>query len=143
MIIIAPYAQKLRSGKQNPKDYPYWKELIQLINEPIVQIGVDGEEQLVEDFRKNLSLEDLSGLVKECRTWIAVDSFFQHFAWDLGKYGIVLWGQSDPVIFGHPDNTNLLKDRRYLRQNQFLLWDMAEYNTECFVQPEDVIKYLK
>lgn len=143
MIIISPYAQKLRSGKRNPKDYPYWKQLIQLIDEPIVQVGVDGEEQLVEDFRKNLSLEDLSALVEQCRTWIAVDSFFQHFAWDLGKYGIVLWGQSDPVIFGHPENTNLLKDRRYLRQNQFLLWDMAEYNTECFVLPEDVIKYLK
>ena len=33
MIIIAPYAQKLRNGKNNPKNYPfeYWTKLIELI----------------------------------------------------------------------------------------------------------------
>ena len=142
MILISPYAKKLRNAKENPKNYPYWKELISLIDEPIIQIGIDGEEQLVEDFRKNNSLKELETLVHECRTWISVDSFFQHFAWDLSKYGIVLWGQSDPVIFGHPENTNLIKDRFHLREKQFWFWDQCEYNFDCFVQPEEVIKYI-
>jgi hypothetical protein len=143
MIIIAPYAQKLRNGKNNPKNYPWWPELITSIKyDTIVQIGVEGEIQLVEDFRKNLSLGELKELVLECRTWISVDSFFQHFAWDLRKPGIVLWGQSDPLIFGHPENTNLLKDRKYLREKQFWLWEQCEYNAEAFVRPEEVIKYL-
>lgn len=142
MIIIHPFARPLMNGKPNPKNYPYWKQLIQLINEPVVQVGVEGEEQLVEDFRKNLSLQQLNELVKECRTWISVDSFFQHFCWDIGKHGIVLWGQSDPVIFGHSENVNLLKDRIYLRKDQFLIWDKAEYKPESFVQPHEVIKFL-
>jgi ADP-heptose:LPS heptosyltransferase len=142
MIIIAPYAQKLRNGKNNPKNYPWWPELISLINEPIVQIGIEGEIQLVEDFRKNLPLNELKSLVLECRTWISVDSFFQHFAWDLNKPGIVLWGQSDPLIFGHPENTNLLKDRKYLREKQFWWWEQCDYNAEAFVKPEEIIKYL-
>jgi ADP-heptose:LPS heptosyltransferase len=142
MIIISPYSKKLRSDGDNPKNYPHWKELISLINEPIIQIGVDGEEQLVSDFRKNLSLPELKSLVVECRTWIGVDSFFQHFCWDLGKPGIVLWGQSDPNIYGHPENINLLKGREYLTPNQFLMWEMIKYRDDCFISPKEVVKFL-
>jgi len=142
MIIIHPFAKPLINGKQNPKNYPYWKELIPLLNEPVVQIGVEGEEQLVEDFRKNLSIIELRQLVKDCKTWIAVDSFFQHLAWSEGKKGIVLWSVSDPVIFGHEANINLLKDRVYLADNQFLWWDFTEHNNDAFVKPEEVIKFL-
>ena len=105
MIVMAPYAQKLRTGKLNPKNYPYWEELIGKIDEPIIQVGIEGEKQLVPDFRKNLPIAELRKLLKECRIWIGVDSFFQHLAWDEGKKGIVLWGPSDPLIFGHPENS--------------------------------------
>ena len=134
MIIIAPYAQKLRNGKQNPKNYPYWKELIALINEPIVQVGIEGEDQLVSDFRKNLPISELRTLLKECRTWIGVDSFFQHLAWDEGKQGVALWSVSDPLIFGHTENINLLKDRCNLVDNQFLWWEFVEHKSEQFVK---------
>jgi ADP-heptose:LPS heptosyltransferase len=140
MIIIAPYAQKLRNGKQNPKNYPYWKELIALINEPIVQVGIEGEDQLVSDFRKNLPISELRTLLKECRTWIGVDSFFQHLAWDEGKQGVALWSVSDPLIFGHTENINLLKDRSNLVDNQFLWWEFVEHKSEQFVKPEVVLK---
>ena len=142
MIIISPYAKALTSGKRNPKNYPYWKELIRLIDEPIVQVGIEGEEQLVDDFRKNLSLDELGSLVDQCKIWISCDSFFQHFCWDRKKYGIVLWSVSDPNIFGHPENINLLKDRKHLVQNQFLWWEATEYDANKFVQPEEVLKYL-
>lgn len=142
MIIIHPFAKPLQNGKINPKNYPYWKELISLLNEPVVQIGVDGEQQLVDDFRKNLSIVELRQLVKDCKTWIAIDSFFQHLAWSEGKQGIVLWSVSDPVIFGHASNINLLKDKVYLAKNQFLWWDFTEYNPDAFVKPQEVIKFL-
>jgi ADP-heptose:LPS heptosyltransferase len=143
MILVSPYSQKLRNGKNNAKNYPYWKELIALIDEPIVQLGVEGEEQLVDDFRKNLPLVDLRKLVQECRIWISCDSFLQHLGWDEGKKGIVLWGPSDPNIYGHPENINLLKDRKYLVQDQFLWWEAYEFDEERFVKPEEVLKHLK
>jgi len=111
MIIISPFAQKLHNGKVNPKNYGYWNDLIPLIKEDIVQVGINGENALVPDFRKNLSLSELKKLISECRIWIGCDSFFQHLAWDQKKQGIVLWSVSDPLIFGHPENINLLKDR--------------------------------
>jgi ADP-heptose:LPS heptosyltransferase len=143
MIIISPYSKQLRNGKRNPKNYPYWPELIKMIEEPIVQIGIDGEEQLVDDFRKNLPISELKKLLGQCKTWISCDSFLQHLAWDQGKKGIVLWSVSDPLIFGHPENINLLKDRSCLVPNQFLWWDFTEYDEKKFVEPEVVHRHLK
>lgn len=142
MILIAPYAKKLNNDKENPKNYPFWDELIEMIDEPIIQIGIEGEKQLVPDFRKNLSILELKHLLDECRTWIGVDSFFQHLAWSVNKPGIVLWGISDPNIYGHKENTNLLKDRVYLAESQFLWWEAFEHNSDAFVKPKEVIKFL-
>ncbi len=143
MILLAPWAKKLRADKPHPKNYPYWKEVIQEIREPIIQVGVEGEVQLVDDFRKNLSLKELGELVNQCKTWISVDSFFQHFCWDLGKPGIVIWGPSDPNIFGHPENVNLLKDRSFLRPNQFWWWEQYDFNKDSFVEPKIVLDALQ
>lgn len=142
MIIISPYSKKLKNGKENPKNYPYWKELLSKIDEPVIQVGVDEETQLTADFRKNLPLPELRILIKECRTWISCDSFFQHLAWDEGKPGIVLWSVSDPLIFGHPENTNLLKDRKFLVKNQFLWWENTEHDKNRFVGPDEVLVHL-
>jgi hypothetical protein len=143
MIIISPYSKALFNGKQNPKNYPYWKELIAMIDEPIIQVGIEGEKQLVPDFRKNLPITELRKLIQECRTWISCDSFFQHLGWDEGKKGIVLWSVSDPLIYGHPENTNLLADRKYLAENQFLWWEFVEHQNERFVKPKIVLEHLK
>ena len=142
MIIISPYSKALLSGKQNPKNYPYWEELISLIKEPIIQVGIEGEKQLVGDFRKNLRISELRELIQECKTWISCDSFFQHLGWDEGKQGIVLWSVSDPLIYGHPENINLLKDRSSLAENQFLWWEFVEHRNDRFVKPKEVIQYL-
>jgi len=142
MILISPYAKPLINGKNNPKNYPYWKELIAQIDERIIQVGVEGEEQLVPEFVKNLPIVRLKELIAECRTWIGCDSFFQHLAWDCGKPGVVLWSVSDPLIYGHPENINLLKDRSYLAPNQFLWWDFTEHNPDAFVKPEEVLKFI-
>jgi ADP-heptose:LPS heptosyltransferase len=142
MIIIHPYAKPLQNGKQNPKNYPFWDRLVQLIDEPIIQVGVSGETQLVKDFRQDLSIQELRALLQECRTWIGVDSFFQHLAWSEGKPGIALWSVSDPLVFGHPENTNLIGSRDNLAANQFLWWDFTDHNADHFVPPETVVKYL-
>ena len=145
MIIISPFAKQMRNGAPHPKNYPlnYWYELLPQIDEPIIQVGVTGETQLVPDLKVNLSLGELKNLVNECRTWISVDSFFQHFCWDLGKRGIVIFGQSDPNIFGHPENINLLKDRKYLRERQFWMWEQCDFNPAVFVKPDVILEALK
>jgi ADP-heptose:LPS heptosyltransferase len=142
MILIAPWSKQLRNGSPNPKNYPHWHDLVKLLPSPVVQVGVDGELQLVEDFRKNLNLKDLAQIIQSCSTWISVDTFFQHYAWSLGKKGVVIWGQSDPKIYGHEENINLLLDRSYLTPNQFLMWEMIPYRDDCWVDPKTVLQHV-
>lgn len=135
----------MRNGKPHPKNYPWWPELVAMLlaqGHELTQVGVSGELQLVSDFRTNLRLVELEALVKQHDTWIGVDSFGQHFCWSLGVRGIVLFGQSDPNIFGHNENINLLKDRKYLREKQFWLWEQAEFIEESFVDPGAVVQSL-
>ena len=68
--------------------------------------------------------------------------FFPTFSVDNEKKGIVLWSVSDPNIYGHPENINLIKDRSYLVENQFLWWELVSYNPDAFVKPKEVVKYL-
>lgn len=146
-IVISPWSKQLRNGKYNAKNYPFWEEVIENLKEDydIVQIGVDGEKQLVEDFRKNLKLNEIKELItsEDCKTWIAVDNFLQHLMFPTGKTGIVCWGQSDPNIFGYRTNKNLLKARSYLRQHQFQIWDEVEHNPDSFVPAEYVINRVR
>jgi ADP-heptose:LPS heptosyltransferase len=145
-ILLSLVAKKLKSGKPNPKDYPYWKELIELLKNDgheLVQVGITGEQQMVDNFQQNLDMQVTARLIQDCDMFISVDTFLQHYAWSLGKYGIVLWGQGNPEIFGHKENCNLLKDKKYIRKNIFEFWDNAECIDEAFVEPKVVMDYLE
>jgi len=142
-VVISPYSKRLRNRKPNPKNYPYWKEYITRLKErgyDIIQIGVDGEKQLVKDFRRNLKLKEIKTLLEECAFWISVDNFLPHFAhvYNLCS-GIVLWGKSDPEIFGYPENINKLKNRENLRRKQFDIWEAEEIDYSIWLTPQELI----
>jgi hypothetical protein len=143
-IALSPYAAKLPENRCNPKDYPYFPELVAMLNadgHEVVQIGVTGESRIegVGQFIQNWPLDKLVEVVRECDTWCSVDSFLPHFCWlHHLKPGVVIWGQSDPTIWGHPQNVNLIKSHAYLRQWQFAPWWDAEYREDVFVGPEAV-----
>lgn len=145
-ILIAPFSRNLRNGNKNPKNYPYWKELITLLEKEgyeLTQVGMQGEEPLVKNVFFNQSLATIKQLIIKCDLWVSVDSFLQHMAYPLNKKGIVIWGVSDPNIFGYEQNINILKDRRYLRHNQFGIWEEQPFKEEVFVKPDVVVKIIK
>lgn len=150
MIIISPYSKPLINGNRNAKNYPYWKELICLIAgstlDDIVQIGTDKEEKIegAEYFAKNVPFNILKDKVCTPNSIvIGVDNFLPHFAYYYGKTMIVLWGQSDPMLFGYKANLNYLKDRKYLRKDQFNTWEAVPYIEEAFLSAEKVFEQIK
>jgi ADP-heptose:LPS heptosyltransferase len=140
VVIVHPYARKLRNGMPNPKTFHEWPELISLINKDVIQIGTEEENRIpgVISFFKDLSLEVLKHLLSECEFWIAVDSFLPHLAHIVGKPGVVIWSVSDPNIFGYPENLNLIKSREYLRPNQYGIWEESSYNPNAFLSAEEI-----
>ena len=148
MILFAPFARKLRNGNRSPKDYPpeFSRKLVELLQKQgneVVQIGVKEEEKVATRFETDLSFQEVSRLLEECDTFVAVDSYLSHHAWDIGKRGTVIFSQSDPNIFGHEFHNNLLKDRKYLRPNQFDLWESTSCNDEAFFDWDEVVERMK
>lgn len=141
-FVLAPFAAKLPTGNRNPKDYPYFDKVIALLNadgHDVIQIGVKGENRIdgVGQFIQDWPLDKLVNVIRDCDSWISVDSFLPHFCWRYQlQPGVVIWGQSDSTIWGHPKNINLAG--RYRRQFQYAPWYDAVYDESVFVSPEKV-----
>lgn len=148
-IVIAPYSAKLRNGNENSKNYPHWSKLVSLLNAEgyeVIQIGVSGEDRVegVGQFVTNWPFAKLRDLINDATLWISVDSWLPHFCHcERLKPGIVLFGPSDPRIWGYPQNTNLLRGREYLRPYQFDAWEACEYNPQAFVYAENVMPHVR
>ena len=140
-ILIATCSKKLRNGKENPKNYPWWPELLHELGMDfhVTQIAAAGDRRYAADYRVGLSMADITKLVAECAFWVSVDSFLPHLAHHLGKPGVVLWAKSDPVIYGYPENLNLLKDRKYLRKSPFDIWEHETFDSAAFMSVPAIV----
>lgn len=132
-ILIARGVRPLRNGNRSAKDYPFWDALITLLK--------NAGHEVIEI--TELPLDELEAFVKSSLTVICCDSFMQHFCWSVGKQAVVLWGKSDPEIFGHPEHINLLKDKKNLRPDPYRWWEDVPYDPKVFVSPEVVFDFIK
>lgn len=84
-------------------------------------------------------MKDLREYIKGYNLFISVDNFFPHFCNHYGLTGIVIFSKSDPKIFGYHNNMNILGDEKFLRMDQFGLWESCDYVEEAFPPPEQVM----
>jgi len=123
-ILICP------GNKQTAKSYPHWDRLTTLLAGHNIKgvVGILKEQEIID-------------LINWCDVWASIDSFLPHLVkYRKLKPGIVLWGKSDPLIFGYPENKNLLKDRKYLKGQQFKWWIDEPIDPTVFVEPEEIAK---
>ena len=149
-LLIFPSSRMTTDGKISPKDPPliFWTELIKMLkNEGIhtFQVGAAGDPIIgADEMGFNLNRDTLTKLVSESDGFVSVDTYLQHFATRLNLRGVVIFSQSDPSIFGYDSNINILKSKKYLRNEQFQLWSQAEYLEEAFPTVTEVFpKILK
>jgi ADP-heptose:LPS heptosyltransferase len=143
-ILIFPWARNTTEGKPSPKNYPFWDAVVTKLlkkGHKVHQVSCSGEPDVPGcTMRSNdLPLSKITELLGACDTWASVDSFLPHLAWSIGKRGVAIFGLSDPEIFGHRENINLLRGRRFLRVRQFGLWSQETYNSDAFVQADQVV----
>ena len=142
-ILISPYSRQLEKNARNPKNYPHFQDLIDLLKQNncyVTQVGQGSEEIFpnVNDYIFNARLKDLKEKIISYDFWISVDNFFHHLGASVGKRGVTIWGKSDPEIFGYEMNLNILKDRKFLRSQQFWLWSQTEYDENVFLPAQEV-----
>lgn len=146
-IIISPFSRKRPNGECNAKDYPDWQSLVNLLRSDghhLIQVGQSGEQQLpCQEIKFDLSISELREVLLNSDTFISVDNFFPHFAAYYNKRGIVIFGKSDPRIYGHELHINVLKSRNCLRLNQFDHWHSEPHDAEVFVKPFAIMNVIR
>jgi len=148
-IALSLFSRETPSGKPSPKSYPWYLELTEALNNSgyyTIQVGIQKEKDIGAIVRWNdLSAEGLVKTAREIDSYISVDNFFPHLMqyYAPEKRGIVIFSQSNPLIFGYPTNKNLLKDKKYLKNDQFSFWDSTVSIKAAFVSPEIVVTSLK
>jgi ADP-heptose:LPS heptosyltransferase len=154
-IVISPFSRKLRTddpNRENAKHYAHWERLLRMIKEAfadveIIQVGVDGEKILpgVDRSEFSLSFREVAELIKSCDLWISIDNFLPHLCnsyFGESKPGIVIFTRSDPSIYGYAHNFNILKSRKYLRPDQFGVWESCSYDPNSSPDPETVLQVI-
>lgn len=151
IILMSCWSKPCRDGKWNAKSpsKEWWTKVAKFLKDEgfdVWQCGQGPEIKLkfVDRYLWDKDLWALGEDIKICNAWISVDNFFHHWAClQFKKSGIVIWSQSDPDIFGHPENVNLLKDKKFLRARQFAQWEEAVYDASAFIFPETVVEKVK
>ncbi len=148
-VIISPFSRPTHlTNKPSPKDFPkdYWKVIIDDLRAKgvkTIQIGVEGEDDLgCNNFIKGAAPSELLVLLKNSDLFLAIDNFLPHFAYFYKFYhGIVLFGQSNPQLFGYNEYTNLFVDKKYFRvgREQYRYYEDCKYIKEAFVEPNVVL----
>lgn len=119
---------------QNAKSYPHWDRLQELL-----------KDHEIREIKGILPEKEIIDLVNWADVVVTIDSFLPHLIkyYEIRKIVVVLWGKSDPDIFGYKENINLLKDRKHLKLQQFQWWLEEPHNPDTFVSPEKVVKAIR
>jgi len=83
------------------------------------QVGITGEEKIdgCDSYLFDLDYRNVIAILDKCVTWISVDSFLNHAGHAIGKPGVVLFGPTDPKIFGHDSNLNIYHSNSCLHKS--------------------------
>src|SRR5258708_1570491 len=89
-----------------------WNELVrQMPDYTFIQLGLSREERVegAIDLRGKTTIPTSIALVKHAISFVGVVSFFAHLTNAFDKPGVVLYGPSSIVVWGHPNNINVSK----------------------------------
>jgi ADP-heptose:LPS heptosyltransferase len=131
-VIINPSTIFSKNKEWRPER---WDELVQsLPGYTFIQLGLKDEEPLIKgaiDLRGQFGLRESMALLKHALCYVGVDSFLAHVTNAVQTPGVVLFGPSSPVIWGHPENVNIYKKVQCSPCIDILHKDECPYSREC------------
>ncbi len=93
-------------------DIQKWKELVSRFDDyTFIQLGVQGEPHVMGSINMlgKTTVRQAVALVKYAKLFVGVDSFLNHATNATATPGVVLFGNSTPVIWGYKSNTNIYR----------------------------------
>ncbi|MBL6449335.1 glycosyltransferase family 9 protein [Fulvivirga sp. 29W222] len=123
-----------RSSQNHHWELEKWNALVESLPEyDFIQVG-NTDEQKVEgaiDWRGKSTLREAFALLKYASSFVGVDSSLSHVTNAFGTKGVVLFGDSTPVFWGHDNNLNIYKGVSCSPCFYYLFKNKCIYNHEC------------
>jgi ADP-heptose:LPS heptosyltransferase len=111
-----------------------WEKLIGSLPEyTFIQLGLANEERVegAVDLRGKTSFRQGLSILKSASSFVGVISSFAHATNAFGIPGVVLFGASTPLVWGHPNNINLYKHQRCSPCIDMLKGSPCPYESPC------------
>lgn len=130
-----PIMMQVLAGCSDNKNWPAsnWEKLVAAMPEyTFIQVGAKGEEAVKGAVNMNgLSFRESFAMLKYATSFIGVESCFAHASNAFNIPGVVLFGASTPVIWGHKNNINLYKKLSCSPCLDILFGDPCPYGKTC------------
>lgn len=114
-----------------------WVELVRQLPEyTFIQLGLE-KELYVEgavDWRGKTTLREVFGLMKYASSFVGIESCLAHITNAFDTPGVVLFGDSSPVHWGHSNNINIYKDVSCGPCYYYLWGQGCPYGNKCMKQ---------
>ncbi len=137
---LAPYKNVIiahihsRASQNHMWDIRNWNALVNELSQyTFIQIGFHDESKIegAIDWRGQTTLREAFALIKLSKSFVGVDSSFSHVTNAFDIPGVVLFGSSSPVFWGHSNNINIYKKQRCSPCYYYLWNDPCPYSKEC------------
>ncbi|HYC29679.1 MAG TPA: glycosyltransferase family 9 protein [Chitinophagaceae bacterium] len=102
-------------SKNKEWEHHNWEKLVEeMPDHTFIQLGLANEEKVkgAVDLRGTTTFRQATALVKHAMSFVGVDSGLAHSTNAFGIRGVVLFGPSNPHIWGHDNNINMYKPPR-------------------------------
>ncbi len=111
-----------------------WEKLAKNMFEyDFIQLG-SKDDPLVKgviDMRGKTTVREAIALVKHSKCFVGVDSFLGHAPNITGTPGVVLFGPSNPIVWGYDENINIYKDLKCAPCIDVLGGKKCQYKSRC------------
>lgn len=137
-----------RCSKNQEWPLENWSQLVKEMPEnTFLQIGMPDEECVpgTIDLRGKTSFREAAALIKSARSFVGINSVFSHVTNAFLTPGVVLFGASQPDIWGHSNNINLYIPERCSPCIDLLRGSKCPYGTPCMknISVRDVVTALR
>jgi ADP-heptose:LPS heptosyltransferase len=112
----------MQNGKPNPKNWPYWFELISLLvsaGHHIEQCGEEHDTRICGSFIHRISMETVIEDLNRYDLCLCVDTWLQHAAVAAGVPAVVIWTATNPEVFGNAANINVVAESPRFAKDQY------------------------
>ncbi|HWK03637.1 MAG TPA: glycosyltransferase family 9 protein [Puia sp.] len=111
-----------------------WENLIRTMPDyTFIQLGLPDEEKIdgAVDFRGKTSIREAFAVIKYSSGFMGINSSLSHVSNAFNIPGVVLFGASNPEIWGHPNHTNIYKKIRCSPCVDMLYSAICPYGRTC------------